>query len=322
MERLTPCRDLWTGARIALAVLMLSSSAAATAADGPPPNGAAVPSAARAVEANCVFTKTRPADAPPAANVDERNREQLGRLEHSKVVLKAEAATLRETLRELRRALGINLVPYFASGDVGAARGGVDPAMPVTVALDGATGREALEALAALCGPAVTWQLVNGTVEFGPREILARPTARMVLVLDTRSLAHHAGASYKSAGIGQRFVESHDRHNSDVEIGMIMQQIATTCEPEAFDAVPEPKVEDPAGNLVPVRHVLPGRGGNNRMADRPSNYDPKLGPVFVRGKWASMQARDNSIMVVAPDFVLRAVEGYGEPIPPREEVRR
>ncbi|MFM7052143.1 MAG: hypothetical protein ACKOYN_08440 [Planctomycetota bacterium] len=300
---------------------MFSTSIASTGAAEPPPGRTVDAPASRAVEARSAFTKTRPADAPSAANVDERNREQLGRLEHSKVVLKAEGATLRETLRELRRALGINLVPFFDSGDVGAARGGVDPAMPVTIALDGATGREVLEALAALCGPAVTWQLVNGTVEFGPREILARPTARMVVVLDTRSLAHHAGASYKSQGIGQGRVESDDRRDSDMELGLVMKEIAARCEPEAFDPLAEAKVEDPEGNLVPVRHVLPGRGGNNRMVGRPSNYDPNLGPVFVRGKWAAMQARDNAIMVMAPDFVLRAVEGYGEPIPPREEVR-
>lgn len=309
-------KDLWLGATVALAVVV------SVAADPPsqPSEAPSRPSAhegdARAFRAR--FTRTRPADAPEPTTVDERNREQLGRLEFSLVTASCEGMPLRDALRALRKELGINLVAFYRGSTVAEARGGVDPDLPITLSSQDVSGRSLLETIAASCGPEVTWQLANGTVEFGPRAVLARPTARRVTVLDTRDLAHDASANFKSRGIGAGFIESEDRSGSDAELGRIMGEIAAKCEPEAFEPAPPTMVEDAEGRLVPVKHKTPGAAGSNRMLHQARNLDPAFGPVFVRGKWASMQARDNLLTITAPDFVMRAVEGSGEPIAPKE----
>lgn len=48
------------------------------------------------------------------------------------------------------------------------------------------------------------------------------------------------------------------------------------------------------------------------------NLDPRIGPVYIHGKWASVQTKNTQLMLVAPDFVMRKVLGYPKPLPPRE----
>ena len=69
------------------------------------------------------FTKTRAADSPPLSNMTDRGLEQLGRLLYSKVDLEVEDQPLGKVLRELRRALGLNMVAFTASNGLD----GIDP---------------------------------------------------------------------------------------------------------------------------------------------------------------------------------------------------
>jgi len=306
-------KDLCLGALVALAVGVAVSAE-------PPAEGSAKQVAregdARPFRAH--FTRTRPADAPEPTTIDERNREQLGRLEFSLVTASCEGMPLREALRALRKELGINLVAFYLGNTVAEVRGGVDPDLPITLSAQDESGRAVLETIAAACGPEVTWQLVNGTVEFGPRAVLARPTARRVMVLDTRDLAHDMDAKWENRGIGATRVEPRHRNSSDKEMGLLMGQIAARCEPEAFQPAPPTMIEDAEGKLVPLKHATPGASGNNRCLHHARNLDPDAGPIFIRGKWAAMQARDNLLTITGPSFVLRAIEGPGEPIPPKE----
>jgi hypothetical protein len=263
------------------------------------------------------FVKTRPSDSPPLETEEERALEQLGRLLHSRCDVDVEEAPMRDELRTLRRGLGINLVVF----ELGGGMPGIDPDQPVSLQLENASGCEVLEALAGMTGLNCTWQLHNATVEFGPKPTLAREEARSARLYNTGDLAIDA-PDYKAKGIGVIGVQSYNRRDSDEIIGELVRMIVSHCEPEAFRPPPPAMVEDANGNLVIVKHTTPtGRGTSpkaNPNTTASQNFDPSAAVVYATGQWASIQAKDNNIIVLGPDFVHRTIDGYAEAIPPRE----
>ncbi len=279
------------------------------------------PVAADAWEPQCsitaVFVKTRAADSPPLETEEERAREQLGRLVFSRCDVVIDEAPMRNALRALRRAIGINLVVF----ELGGGMPGIDLDQPVSLQLENASGYEVLEALAGMTGLSCTWQLHNATVEFGPKATLAREEARYNKTYETTDLALDP-PDFKNGGIGVRGIESYNRRDSDEIIGELVRMIVSHCEPEAFKPPAPMMVEDANGNLVVVKHTTPTGTSTSPKANpnttATSNFDPSLAVVFVIGQWASIQAKDNNLAVLAPDFVHRAIDGYGDAIPPRE----
>ena len=271
-----------------------------------------------------VWTESRPADAPAATTEDERRREQVGRLVFSRVTIECDGAPLRAVLRELRRALGLNMIVFETRAVGGVLEPGVDGELPIDLALTDTDGFGVLEALAALAGSEATWQVNRGTVEFGPKSVLARAEARRTEVVEVGDLAL-VPPDYKSCGIGAIGVESYNRLDSDEVLADLVRTISTHCEPTAFEPDPERRHDATAlGN----RQVLAGNAATptkSRTRHNPNtnawrNLDPAIGPVYVHGRWASVQTRDLSLVLAAPDFVLRKVMGYPSPLPPREAV--
>lgn len=270
------------------------------------------------------FTRMRPLDSPPLDNMMDRGLEQLGRLLYSKVDLEVEDQPLGRVLREMRRALGLNMVAFTASNGLD----GIDPDRMVTVHLAGVSGREALEALASVAGPGVTWQIHTAVVEFGPKRVLARPEARFTRVYDAGDLAHQT-PDYRP---GEARGKSYNRRDSDEVLAELVRNIATHCEPEAFLPAPPTMVETPDGKLVPVQHTAPkpstrsnnGNGLYKSTRKNPNttatfNFDPSEAAVYIIGQWASVQTQENALTVIAPDFVHRAIDGYEQAIPPRAD---
>jgi hypothetical protein len=266
--------------------------------------------------------ETRPADSPPLETEEERAREQLGRLVFSRCDVVIDEAPMRDVLRALRRAIGINLVVF----ELGGGMPGIDPDQPVSLQLENASGREVLESLAGMTGLSCTWQLHNATVEFGPKATLAREEARFQKLYQTGDLAMEPG-DWKSRGIGVAVSKSYNRRDSDEVIGELVRMITTHCEPEAFNPAPPMMVEDANGNLVIVQHTIPTGGRSSSPKSNPNttasrNFDPSLAVVYATGQWASIQAKDNQVVVNGPDFVHRSIDGYGTAIPPREAAPR
>jgi len=289
--------------------------------DIPSTSVAVVPSDETEFRVSCGFIKTRAADAPPLESADERNREQLGRLLLSRVDIAVEDRPLHEVLRAVRKALGINLVVYEA----GPNGPGIDPDLLMSLSMEGATGREVLEALAGLTTLNVTWQIHNSTVEFGPKSVLARDAARRTQMYETTDLALDP-PDYKSP-LENPMKRSYNRRDSDENTGELVRMIVSHCEPEAFFAPPPRMVEDESGKMREVKHQAappshnpvkgPNTGRLNPNTQATLNYDPDTAQIYVIGQWAAIQAKDNNLSVSAPDFVHRAIDGCGEPIPPR-----
>ncbi len=263
-----------------------------------------------------IFVETRSADSSPLETEAERAREQLGKLLYSRCDVVVDEAPMRDVLRALRRAIGINLVVF----ELGGGMPGIDPDQPVSLQLENASGLEVLEALAGMTGLNCTWQLHNATVEFGPKATLAREEARYPKLYETGDLAIDA-PDYKAKGIGVIGVQSYNRRDSDEIIGELVRMIVSHCEPEAFRPAPPAMVEDANGNLVIVKHTTPTGKGTSPKANpnttASQNFDPSAAVVYATGQWASIQAKDNNIIVHGPDFVHRTIDGYPKPIPPR-----
>lgn len=299
---------------IAIACLVLWAPQAAP----PLPLGAPFQTAAAdtpRVRVSCTWAKVAPKDAPEPRSIDEQNRAQLGRLVYARVTIESEGAEAVEVLDALHEALGLKLFVYESGRNGLDLSTGIDPAAPVDLWLEGVDGRTALETVAAMCGNDVTWQLRDGMVEFGPKRTLARDPAqeRRVYELTDQSLIP---PDWKSMGCGG----SGSRLSVAKGAGELARAIAMQCEPEAFEPKP-PKFEDEATTpRKPVQQSRSGAAAARAKDDGPdvtANFDPQYGPVLVKGKWATIQMRGTTLIVRAPDFVHRTIQGYGPPIAPK-----
>ncbi|MFM7052144.1 MAG: hypothetical protein ACKOYN_08445 [Planctomycetota bacterium] len=290
------------------------------AAQAAPPLPPGAPSQAAAADAPrvrvaCTWAKVAPEDAPEPRSIDEQNRAQLGRLIYARVTIESEGAEAAEVLAALREALGLKLFVYESGRNGLDFSTGIDPATPVDLWLEGVDGRTALETVAAMCGNDVTWQLRDGMVEFGPKRTLAREPAQERRVYELADLSL-VPPDWSSAGGGAEL----RRKSVAKGAGELVRAIAMQCEPDAFEPK-APKFEDEATTpRKPVQQSRSGAAAARAKDDGPdvtANFDPQYGPVLVKGAWATIQMRGTTLIVRAPDFVHRTIQGYGPPIAPK-----
>jgi hypothetical protein len=155
----------------------------------------------------------------------------------------------------------------------------------------------------------------NGVIEVGLRPYLARQDAREIRVYETTDLA----IDPPDWELGKTI----QRRNSDEVIGELVKMIVTHCEPDAFLPAPATRIDEETGRVVPRQHTTPpgerkeeGPRRRNPNTGATANFKPEEAQVFVNGRWASIQMKDNNLAVLAPDFVHRAINGYPSPIPP------
>jgi hypothetical protein len=275
--------------------------------------------------------RASPTELPRQRPGDDPDGIVVGRLVFAQLDVVAEDAPLRSVLSAFARALDINIVPFYETPDRPAPRLAVRADTPINLELRDADARSLLEAIASQAGPDVTWQVHRGILEFGPRATLARENARTIRVYEVTDLAHEPpyfvvprdltnsyGFQPMDAGTG----ETRRMRPVDV-IADLVRTISEQCEPKAFEPEPEP---DPSDESAPGRRPAPqhtspaGTSHNPRTAVNTTatrNLDPDLGPVFVRGQWASIHVKDKVIVVNAPDFVHRTINGYPQIVRPR-----
>jgi hypothetical protein len=267
------------------------------------------------------WTKTRDSASPN----DDRDLVLLGRLVYSQVDVTCDDCNVGESIRALTAALGINVAMKF---DVEF----VDDT-PVFLELKDVDGLTALEAIIAQGGGNATWQLRRGILEVGSKTYLARGNGRRTQTYDVSSLLmdipYTPGIEMAppdlSTGHGGRFKplmtlgpdpETY-RRKAPVEVAAdLMQAIVNQVEPEAWQPIPEGDGTD--GTKGPTPKLASGKSSERNqssLGDR--NFDAKVGPPFVRGKWAALDfyRQGGHLIVTAPDFVHRGIGGYGEALP-------
>lgn len=271
------------------------------------------------------FVKMRPHTEPAATTPEERRAEQVGRLFYARIDLSSDGAPLREVLRAFRNAIGLNLAVLEERVVDGTMLGGIDGSQPIDLALSSVDGFEVLDQLAAQVGTRASWQLDGAVVQFGLKSTLKD--------LGKRTEAKEVGdlALLAPDWIGPRFGpgfakalerEAYNRLDSDQVLGDLARLISTHCEPEAFEPDPERNHSPPS---AVQKHTAAKNGPNgaartrsNPNTNAPYNFMPEVGPIYVHGKWATLQTHGTTMSFSGPDFVLRQIVGYPEPLAPRE----
>ena len=251
----------------------------------------------------------RPSDVAEPTSDDARRDEIVGRLVHSRLNLRCEDAPIGEALRSIANAIGVNLL-VFEQLDPNDARSGLDVDRRVDLALADVSGRAALEAVIALASRHATWQISvasggTGMLEVGLRKDLARDSARDTRAYDVTDLSIDP-PDFSGPGAG------HSRRSTEEVAAELVRMISTHCEPEAFRPLPTRSKHD-----TPNRSPGAASGSRDQNDDATLNLDPSRGPVRIEGQWASIQTKQTTIVVSAPDFVHRAIEGYESAPPPR-----
>jgi hypothetical protein len=260
------------------------------------------------------WTTTREAESSD----DDVTQTMLGRLVFSRVDVECENAPLARVLKALTDTLALNISPKY---------GMLLPSEGlINLTLSDVDGRSALEAIIAQGGASATWQLHRGIIEIGDREYLARDAARRTQIYDISMLTldHPYRVPPRKGSLTPvpRPTEPDAdiiKRKAPIQIAAdLMQTIADQIEPEAWD--PRPQVDSVDGTPRPAPTLPNGGAGSDRnastMADR--NFDPKLGPPYVKGKWAQLAyyVQGGHLIVSAPDFVHRGIAGYPPALPP------
>ncbi len=224
-------------------------------------------------------------DPRRAPTADERaSAETLGRLLMLRVGVDVEEVPARRAIDLLARRAGINVVARWTSERVE----GMDPLAPVTVRLEDEPVLTVLEAILAQMEAAgderLTWQLGRGWLEIGPVSWLGRPSARTTRLHDVASLVIDA-PYFASPPLGAA------------------PSFATTS--YSFEGYTDRrKPEEVADELMEVI----------RASIEPDAWRANGGDV------ASIRFLRTSLVVGAPDYVHRQIDGYPfRPIPPSLE---
>lgn len=236
---------------------------------------------------------------------DDAARVALGRLVFSKMRVELVDAPAGKALMEIARALDLNFAPHYDAG--------FQRDTPVSVLLQEVTGREAIEAIVSQASANATWQINGRVVEVGSREWLSRPNARTTRVHELGELSMDTPYFVSPQGGQSGTIDPvRPRQSPEQVAGMLMFKISNQIEPEAW-LPPSFDVVDAAGNRTP----RPPSGRQQGVPNAPANFDPQLGPVYVRGQWAQMDFRDQQkvLIVTAPDFVHRGISGYPSATP-------
>lgn len=325
-----PCASCAT-----LALLMLHGTALADGGAAPPvPSAAptaprtaptAAPRTALPVPASGTcevrvvrLEKTRPADQ----EVEPGPAVVAGAIVYTRVDVELDGATLQQALTAIGRAARVNLVGIYrrSEGDPG-----LDRTAPVFLSLRDVPVHEALDhVLSATTGMIdSTWQIRGNVIECGPKAMLAEPGRRETRVHDISDLRFEIPRFVP--GKNPDDPSNPNRRRNPKEIcadlaRLVMNSTEAKAWEEPNDPDPASAPSAPSGGTQPATPSgfgsNPGRLNTTRSTSR--NLDPdEPEEIFVFGRWASMQFRDNRLLVVhAPDFIHRQIAGYGKLVPP------
>ena len=254
--------------------------------------------------------------AAPAAAIqglaapDETRAELLGTLTFTRLSVRFDDAPAREAFRALSRAAGTPIAARFVSEKIDH---GIDPEIPIALAVDDVDALLVLEMILEQCEEydPCTWQLRNGYIEVGTKERLSAPAAaetRMYPIRDLMleppyfvspgaampSAAEFYAHDYACAAITRP--ASSGRKSPHELAQEMVEAIVETIEPGNWDY----------GQFVEEARNDDGRV-DTRRARRTQPGLQKIARIRLIG---------DRIVITAPDFIHRQVNGYPRPIRP------
>ncbi len=238
-------------------------------------------------------------------------RRMYGVLVYTDVTVDHPATPARAAFASLAETLGIALVVRYADDPMGH---GIDPGATITLDARSRPALEVLEAMLAQCGtPAepCTWQLRKGFVELGTKRRLSVPAACDTRLYDIVDLKMH--------------IPDHplDRVRPDIGALDVVQEICENVEPGVWDygqtverrpATPE----DPSSPPMRRATEVSGAGANAPARDEATVAAPRAVRRYVAPASIAIIRYWRDVLIIhAPDYIHRQINGYPDPILPR-----
>lgn len=242
----------------------------------------------------------------------QTDAEAHGRLAYLRIDLVCNGCNPKAVRRAFARAIGLNLIDHFSAKNS-------DALSPQELNLE-LRNIEADEALRILIDASSgtrrgAWQVRNGILEIGPRDVLARRTSPVTRVYDLTEMIieppYFASNGIQSAfsGGGPDTIRFNQR-----EVGVkIMEAIITSVEPDAWIPPSEAEIADGITSVIDPRDAFGGRQLDPKLKDRQTNA---YAPLKCEGKWASMYLKDKKLVIRAPLFVHIGIDGLPDAVPP------
>jgi len=252
-----------------------------------------VPAFGQTLTERIAAIKKQRAEEQEAARLKEElspKAKLLQALVYNTLTVNFDQTPAREVFDYLGTTLGINLIVRYSDDTIGH---GIDPQTPITLSAEDMFAIEVLELVLEQCAAVegCTWQLRDSFLEVGTKDRLSSPSAREVRVYRIDELIY---------------------------------------EPPRFNNAPR----------VGLNHLYPGYGGGYYRGYR-GGYGGSIGPAVrptdtIRdktqaaesiialiveviepeawtrngGAWASIRYLDGALIVRAPDFIHRQINGY------------
>ena len=246
---------------------------------------------------------------PRATKKTTRRHVAEGKLSYFRVGMSFDETPLKEALRTFFKALELDYAPYFRGPSSDSGMVGETPITIETASISAHRGLDLILATAEL-GESYTWQLRGSIVEVGTKSRLARSGEKRPVVYPLKDLT-----------LDIPYFDSSPHPNNQTErlmpremAAQLMHHIATSVHPEGW--LPPTLDDDQA---VPPSSPNGGTEWANLtpyLLERSTGRKLKPLELFTIGRWARMHYHRDDLLVTAPDFIHRALDGYPRAVMP------
>ena len=225
-----------------------------------------------------------------AASRDSGKSAMLGALLRTQVEVNFENTPARKAFEYLQTAMGVNLLVRYAGegGDIG-----IDADQEIDLEITKIDALGAIERLCEILGAeeSCTWQLRDGFIEIGPKERLAAPSARYIKMYPIQDLLFEP-PSFNNA--------------PDFNLGAAMSQGGSGSGGGGSGGGGGGLIGDPGED--------PEQKTKEELATQIMTLIKELvepeGWIDNGGSWSTMQLYEGVLIIRAPDFVHRQIDGY------------
>ena len=225
---------------------------------------------------------------------------------------------IKEAMAEFSRQIGVTIVGRYSDDKAGY---GIDPETTITASMQDMNALVVLEEILAQCSDSgdCTWQLRRaGYIEIGTKDRLAVPAAREMRTYHVRDLMLEP-PKFASPLEGGRT----ERKSPEQLIEELFGTLVDTVEPDAW--VEDPPAEEATDRNVPRPEGQPQPDHSTATPQRRVTTEDEHnrwkgkaeeGLLKVKGKWGTMRVFRDQLIVNAPDFIHRQLNGYPKAIEP------
>ncbi len=226
-----------------------------------------------------------------AASKDSSKGALLGALLRTNIQVNFQNTPARQAFEYIQTAMGVNVVVRYAGegGDIG-----IDADQEVTLEISKIDALGAIERLCEILGEeeSCTWQLRDGFIEIGPKERLAAPSARYIKMYPIHDLL---------------FEPPNFNNAPDFNLGAAMSQSGQGSGGQGGGG-------GGGGGLIGDPGEAPEQKTKEELATQIMTLIKELveseGWIDNGGSWSTMQLYEGVLIIRAPDFVHRQIDGY------------